>query len=271
MREIASDLKERDIIRSSLFFEFLVRLLSEDTGVRAGTYFFENGVFSLDLAKHLTRGIFGLDPTRVLIPEGATTREIALVMQHKFPDFDATRFLELAKDKEGYLFPDTYFFLPNTKPEQVIQEMRSNFDRQMADLLDDIASSTKSLHEIVTLASLLEKEAIVSRERKIISGIIQNRLDIDMPLQIDATFRYILGKGSFDLTREDLRHESPYNTYINKGLPPGPIANPGMDSILAAMHPEKTSYFYYLHDRRGRIFYSKDFEGHKRNKFAYLR
>ena len=120
------------------------------------------------------------------------------------------------------------------------------------------------------MASILEGEARRMETRKIIAGILWTRLEIDMPLQVDATFRYINGKGTFDLTKADLEEDNPYNTYINKGLPPTPISSPGIDAISAALNPIKTNYIYFLSDNDGNMYYAVDFEGHKKNRVLYL-
>ncbi len=270
LRTIAENLKSDGLIRSSMFFEGFVRMLGGDTGARAGTYFFEQELSVFRIAERLTRGIFGLNPVRVTIPEGATTQEVAMVLARALPHFPKDAFLNIALDKEGYLFPDTYFFLEDTPVEQIVADMRQNFRKHLAPYRQEISDSDLTEEELITLASLLEKEARKSDERHVISGIVRNRLEKNMPLQIDATFRYILGKGSFDLTKKDLHNDSPYNTYTNKGLPPGPIANPGMDSILAALEPKSTKYIFYLHDMTGHIRYATTFAQHRENKFAYL-
>lgn len=270
LRTISDEFKDDGLIRSSLFFEGVVRAFGNDTSVQAGTYFFEEALPLFDLVKRLTQGIFGLTPTRVTIPEGATVKEVSYLLKRRFPDFDVDQFLELASDKEGYLFPDTYFFLEGTPPEQVVAEMTSNFEKRIAPYATQIASSTLTLDQIITFASLLEKEAKKPEERRMIAGILNNRLAINMPLQVDATFRYTLGKGSFQLTKKDLRNDSPYNTYVNKGLPPGPIANPGLDAIAAVLEPTPSKYMYYLHDMNGKARYAVTFAQHKKNKYTYL-
>lgn len=133
-----------------------------------------------------------------------------------------------------------------------------------------ILKSGHSLDEILTMASILEKEANKTADRKKIAGVLWHRIDIGMPLQTDATFPYYLGRNTFEVTRTDLQTDHPYNTYTNKGLPPGPIGNPGLDSILAAAQPTKSNYIFFLSDRQGNFHYSVTYEGHLANKRRYL-
>ena len=147
--------------------------------------------------------------------------------------------------------------------------MNNNFNKKVEKLNLTLLSDNE-LNKIVTMASLIEKEAGNNEEMPFISGILSNRLKKNMPLQVDASFIYLLGKKSSDLTKDDLKIDSPYNTYVNKGLPPGPINNPGMNAILASLNPAKTPYYFYLHDKDGIIHYAKTFEEHKINKRKYL-
>ena len=172
---------------------------------------------------------------------------------------------------EGYLFPDTYFFMPNTKASDVILTMRENFARQIVPYEEDIAKIGKPLNEIVIMASIVEDESnSLLPEKRIVSGILWKRLSLDMPLQVDAPFKYYNGKHSFNLTKDDLQEDHPYNTYVNKGLPPTAITNPGIESLRAAIAPTQTEYLYFLSDQHGNMHYARDFDGHKRNRELYI-
>ena len=173
---------------------------------------------------------------------------------------------------EGFLLPDTYELFDDVKPAEVVYKMLQNFETRMEKegLFEEIKKQELSLYEVVTLASLLEREAIHYDDKRIIAGIIENRIKRDMPLQLDASLMYVTGRGSLLLTKEDLDSKSPYNTYEHKGLPLGPIANPGIDSIKAVLNPKKTNYLYYLSDRHYTIHYSATFEQHKEKKQIYL-
>ena len=145
--------------------------------------------------------------------------------------------------------------------------MTAQFEKK----IKDVELGGKSLEEIIIMASIIEKEASGDDDRKLISGILWKRQSIGMALQVDATFKYILGKESRDLTVADLKVDSPFNTYTNKGLPPSPICNPGLKSIMAALEPETSPYIYYLHSSDGNVYFAKNFEEHKKNKANYLK
>jgi len=268
LNEIAEQLKADRIISSSVLFQVLVALKEGQGGIKAGDYFFKEPISLWKAVRCFTSGQYGIEPIIVTIPEGATIKEIARIFRQKgFENFYIDD-----ESLEGFLFPDTYFVMPNTDTEKIIQMMRENFEEKItSDMRQAIAQSGYSLFEIITMASLLEKEAPRSEDRKIISGILWKRLKADMPLQVDAVFAYIMSKTSFELTLEDLQIDSPYNTYRYRGLPKGPIANPGLDAILAAIFPEQSEYWYYLSDKEGNIHYAKTFEEHKINKAKYLR
>jgi len=264
-------LEERSVILSPLFFEGLVILSAGEESILSGDYFLHESQNVFEIAQRLTRGQYGLKPVRITIPEGASVFEVGLLFEEKFPEFLHEEFLKFAKKKEGYLFPDTYLFLPNVGARQVFLEMRENFDKKIKDIRNEIRRSDKNLEEIIIMASLLEEEARTTKTRRIISGILWKRIEIGMALQVDAVFLYINGKNTFELTLEDLKIDSPYNTYKYTGLPVGPITNPGMDSILAALRPEESPYLFYLSDNEGNMHYSEDFAGHKINKARYLK
>lgn len=270
LAQVSDYLKEHSVIRSTLIFEATMIVRSGDKGVLAGDYYFNDPLSVFSVASRLARAVYGLDPVRVTIPEGSTVNEMAQILKKQLADFDPVEFLSLAKDMEGYLFPDTYFFLPNETAPQVIKEMRDTFEKRVAEIQPAIDVSGHSLKEIVTMASLLEKEGVTFEDKRIISGILWKRIEIGMPLQVDAVFPYINGKNTYQLTLEDLKIDSPYNTYLYKGLPPGPIANPGLDSLKAAASPTASPYLFYLSDRHGEFYYARNFEEHKKNKQLYL-
>jgi UPF0755 protein len=183
--------------------------------------------------------------------------------------FNKEEFLNLAKGREGYLFPDTYFVSGSVNPSEIIQMMENNFTKKITSV-PGIATSTHTLKDIITMASILEGEAL-PKDRAVVAGILWKRLGMGMPLQVDSTFSYVNGKNTYELTLDDLKIDSPYNTYEHKGLPPGPISNPGLDAIISALTPTKTKYLYFLTEKDGTIHYAKTFEEHKRNKELYLK
>ncbi len=268
--EISGHLKDLKVVRSELLFESFVTLLAGDAGALHGEYFFNKRLSSFGVAQKVTKGEFGLESVRVTVPEGSTVYDIARIFEEKFSKFDSASFLKDARDKEGYLFPDTYLFLPNVKEDQVVKEMQETFERKVSELTEEVSVFGKSIQDVIIMASILEKEARTTESRRIIAGILWKRIEIDMPLQVDAVFPYINGKNTYTLTLEDLKVDSPYNTYKYKGLPIGPIANPGLDSIKSAITPIKSSYLYYLSDREGNMYYAENFEKHKKNKRLYI-
>lgn len=269
--DVAKRLESEQVIRSPLFFKYTVRIFyGGDHRLRAGEYYFLQEASPFYVARMMTAGDYGLVPVSVTIPEGASTFEMAEILDRRLAGFDRVRFIRLASEHEGYLFPDTYFFLPNADEKKIIKQMRGNFDEKIAKLRDDIKRSGRSEEDIVIMASLLEKEARQTQTRRKIAGILWKRLEIDMPLQVDAVFPYIIGKNTFELSLEDLQYDSPYNTYRYPGLPIGPIANPGMDSLHAALNPIDGPYLFYLADNSGVTHYSETFEEHKRKKAIYL-
>lgn len=207
---------------------------------------------------------------KVHIPSGASVREIAILIDEALPHLNRKKFIKLAGDNEGFLFPDTYYFFPSANEEFVYNALRENFDGHAEKLKGRVEASGRTLHDIVTMASIIEEEARDARARREIAGVLWKRIEIDMPLQVDVTFQYINGKNSFELTRADLAHGSLYNTYRHKGLPPTPITNPGLDAIEAALTPEFTNNLYFLSDLDGNLHFSKTFPEHLAKKEKYI-
>lgn len=270
LSDVADKLKEQNVIRSPLWFESIVIMLNSEKGALSGDYFLGRKENIFSIARRIANGDFNLNLVKVVIPEGATVDEIASIFEKKFDFFDKEEFLNFTAGKEGYLFPDTYFFLPNVKAKEVVRVLGNTFIEKLAEVDENIRAFGKPIDEIINMASILEKEARDMEERRMIAGILWKRLEIGMPLQVDAVFNYVNGKNSFTLTAEDLKEDHPYNTYINKGLPPTPISNPGLDSINAAINPIESDYLYFLSDKSGNMHYSKTFEEHVRKKKIYL-
>ncbi|MCK4386691.1 MAG: endolytic transglycosylase MltG [Candidatus Pacebacteria bacterium] len=270
LKQIAADLKNQKVIKSPALFSGLAKVLMNGKGVMAGSYFFEKKSSVGLIVWKTIKGHYGITPTKVTFVEGATVYDVADIMQKKFPKFDKEEFLKIAREEEGFLFPDTYYFLPNVTPHSVARAMRDNFNKKILEIAEKIEESGRTLKEIVIMASLLEKEARTLKSKQMISGILWKRIEIGMPLQVDAVFPYINGKNTYQLSLKDLKIDSPYNTYKHKGLPIGPIANPSLWSLLAAVTPVDSNYLFYLSDRSGNMYYAADFEEHKRNKRLYL-
>ncbi|TSC83813.1 MAG: UPF0755 protein [Parcubacteria group bacterium Gr01-1014_17] len=267
---IADDFDKRRIVRSPFWFKVFVTLRAGSDGAIAGDYFFRERASALRIAERLVTGEYGLEETRVVIPEGLTNKEIATLFARALPKFSAREFLSLAEKKEGYLFPDTYQFLPNIQASGVIAVMEENFNKKITGLEPLVQIFKKPLRDIIIMASLLEKEARTLDTRRRIAGILWKRLRLGMPLQVDAVFPYIFEGKAYDLTDGDLLVDSPYNTYKYKGLPVGAISNPGLDALRAAVTPIDTPYLYYLSDKNGDMHYAKTHEEHLVNRVRYL-
>jgi UPF0755 protein len=271
IEETATQLKNRGVIRSAFMFKALTVLTASDTGVLYGDYFFDVPESVWSIVSRVTHGTFGLSPIRVTIPEGATIYDIAVSLSYHIPTISEEEFLEYAEGKEGYLFPDTYLFLPNVSAKQVVSDMEKTFDRKARPMIESLIEGTDhSISDIVIMASILEKEAITFTDKRIVAGILWKRLDIDMALQVDAPFAYERNKNTFQLTHSDLLEDSDYNTYTRTGLPIGPIANPGLESIMAALEPEESPYYFYLSDLQSQIHYGRNYDEHLYYKSIYL-
>lgn len=269
LRQVAETLKSESVIRSPLMFQAIVHFEDREHTIRAGTYLFPERLSVFGIARSLITGEYKMPLRRVTVFEGMDNREIAALFAHEL-EIDPEKFLTLAEEWEGYLFPETYFIPEEYTEEDIIELMRTTFEEKMVELQDDIADSGLSLHELIVLASIIEGEAREEISMRMVAGILFNRLAIDMPLQVDAVFVYLLGKGSSELTIDDLAIDSPYNTYTNIGLPPTPIANPGLASIEAVLNPTPSDYLYYLTAPNGVFHYAETFEVHKRNKELHL-
>lgn len=266
----ATNLSKKGIITSPTLFKAAAIILSGNTGVQLGDYRFEKKENTFQIAWRMVRGDQRQPKIRVTIPEGTNTFDMAFILLKNLPNFNAPKFVGLAKKEEGYLYPDTYDFFANTKPEEVIKRMKDNFNMKVGGIEKEIETFGKPLKDIVIMASIVEKEANNAEDRKIISGILWKRLKEGMPLQVDAPFYYITGKlGNF--TYNDLKIKSPYNTYLNKGLPIGPITNASLETISDTITPLETPYYYYLTGTDGKMYYSSTYDGHLRNKNIYLK
>ncbi len=270
LSEITQQLREKDVVRSPSIFYFVVRFCCGDTGVMAGTYYLERKISLLPLISRLVQGKYDVAPYKVTIPEGANNLEIAKILKKEIPNFNDQKFLQAAAKLEGRLFPDTYFLVHGVSEEDVIEKMVSNFDDKVHDLQTAIADSGRKLDEVIVMASLIEEEARKEDDQRMISGILWKRIEQGMPLQVDAVFAYIIGKSTYELTKQDLKTDSPYNTYKYKGLPPGAITNPGLRAIRAAVYPKDNPFLYYLSDRQGKMHYALSYKDHLQNAKLHL-
>ncbi len=270
VRGIATTLSDKRLIISPTLFRILVRVTGGQGSVQAGVYRFNKPIGLFAITNRLLNGQLGVVPIRITFSEGMTTREIGDTLTTRFPNITADGFSKKARQYEGYLFPDTYTFLPNVTTKTVITTMRKNFNIRIASITPQINMSGHSLKSLVIMASLLEREARTLKERRIVAGILWHRISIGMPLQVDAVFGYIFKKQTFSPSLADLKVDSPYNTYTHRGLPPGPISNPGLISLLAAATPIKTAYLYYLTGTNGQMHYAATLAEHNANSVMYL-
>ena len=269
-KEIVIVLEENEIIRKNNYtFRILTKLLKLEDQLKYGEYNLNPSMNMLQILDKLVKG--EVIVYKITIPEGYTSTQIAELLDKK-EVAEKEAFLKLTKDseksREGYLFPDTYEVPKKYGAENMSEVMLSNFNQiaienKFTEKAEEIGFS---LDEIIILASIIEKEARFSEEKSKVSSVFYNRLEIGMKLQSCATIQYILETPKEILDENDLKINSPYNTYLYKGLPPGPICNPGLDSIMAALEPEEGDYLYFVLGKNGRHIFSKTYQEHLRNK-----
>jgi UPF0755 protein len=268
---IASSLKTQKVLSSPFWFTALVVAEGGEHSIQAGDYIFHKPTSLFSITRRFVKGDLQIVPVKVTFPEGLTSYDMAKILSGTFSTFNSVDFLQLTKAKEGYLFPDTYLIFADSKASTTVTQMEDNFYSKINPLLPAIATSTHSLNDIITMASILEGEGKTPADRKIISGILWKRIRDGIKLQVDSPFRYIDGKTTADLTVSDLKINSPYNTYLYTGLPPAPISNPGLEAIVAALYPTTTPYYYFLTDTAGVMHYAVTGAEHEANVKKYLR
>ena len=270
LNRLSTDLSDKKIIKSPFLFKAFSVILRGTKGIVAGDYVLDKPDNVFNLARRFTNGDYHLAQIKVTLPEGLSAAEMAPIISSKLSKITEQDFLDKAKNLEGYLFPDTYIFQTNTGVYTVIEAMQANFKKKIGTIANQIKVSGRTQSDIIKMASIVEEEGRTTETRKIVAGILWKRLDLRMPLQVDSTFKYINGKTTATLNTVDLKIDSPYNTYLYKGLPPTPICNPGLDSIMAVLNPTKTDYLYFLTDKNGVMHYAKTFQEHVANKQKYL-
>jgi len=268
--DVAAQLTTARLINHPEILRAVLRITGASAHIQAGAYLFSTPQDLLAIAYRISTGAYGLPPVRLTFPEGDTSRDDAERIAAALPDISASDFISRGQPYEGYLFPDTYLFLASTDVDTMVRTMRANFDTKIAPLTSDVQASGHSLSDIVTMASLVEREARSNASKSLVAGILWNRIKLGMPLQVDAVFGYIYGRDTYSPSLADLKVDSPYNTYLHKGLPPGPISNPGLESIQAALHPTKTDYLYYLTGKDNLMHYAATFAEHLANQRKYL-
>jgi UPF0755 protein len=269
-RAISADLATRNIVRSETLLNLILAGFFDPTTIKASTYVIESPMTTFDIASKLIEGDFGNDLVRFTHIEGESVDKLA-VAAAELPNINQDVFIALARPYEGRLFPDTYFIRDDFTEQELVNLLVQSFNEAIAPLEAAINASAYELDEILILASIIEREANSEESMRLVASVFQNRIEIGMPLQADASIEYILDKPLSELTPVDLDIDSPYNTYINPGLPPTPIGNPGLQAITAVLEPIPSDYFYYLTDESGVFHYAETYDQHLRNIDRYLR
>lgn len=283
--QVGNELEQRHLIRSAQVFSLLASQLQADSKLFAGDYLLSANMSPKDMLTKLLSGP-EVEALRITIPEGYTTDQIVNLLVQKgigtkeefqkilaADSFDYSFLQGIPQDAhrlDGFLFPDTYFLDRKITPHGAIELLLQRFQKELTPEVEaQLKGMNLSIRDWVNLAALVEKEAVQETDRPLIAGVFMNRLDINMPLQVDATIQYILGTPKAKLYNKDLKIPSPYNTYLHNGLPPGPIASPGHASLDAVLHPEKTDYLYYLAKPDGYHIFAKTFAEHLQNQKKY--
>lgn len=284
--QIALELERRQLIRSAGAFRFLASQQKADSKFYAGEYLLSAEMSPQEMIQKLIAGP-EVVASRITIPEGYTTAQImdhlvskGIGTKEEYQKIIANDPFEYAflqgipageTRLDGFLFPDTYFFDKKTTPRMCIDMMLKRFENEVTpEVQIRLKEMNVSIRDWVNLSSIVEKETGNETDRPIIAGVFLNRLKIDMPLQSDATVAYVLGTSKYIHTLEDIKVQSPYNTYINKGLPPGPIDSPGHASLNAVVNSTKTDYLYFVAKKDGSSVFAKTLEEQTRNQKKYL-
>ena len=284
--QLAEELQQRHLIRSAWVFRYLARSLQSDFRLYVGDYQLAPTMPPSEMIKRLIVGSIALDTIRLTIPEGYTTGQIIELLVQKGIG-SKEEFTKVVTDDEfpypflkdapkgihrleGYLFPNTYDIAVKTTPHAVMDLLLQQFSKELTpEVLKQLDIMKLSVPQWVTLGSMVEKEAVKESDRPLIASVIMNRLKIKQPLQIDATIQFLLDAPKPKLYNKDLQIPSPYNTYLNLGLPLGPIANPGHASLQAALYPAQTDFLYYVAKKDGYHAFAKTFAEHSNNIKLY--
>jgi UPF0755 protein len=275
MQQVVKHLEEVGILSDGKILALAGEITGLDRKIRAGRYDFKRGITRLSVLRKLVKG--DISYFDITIPEGLTLRQIAGILKDRIGT-DSVEFVNVAKDKalagrlgikasslEGYLFPNTYNLYWGISSEEAVEMMVDEFKKEFDESLRQRADQLGlSLHKVVTLASMIEKETQIDEEMSLVSSVFHNRLRLGMPLQCDPTVIYGLPELRRPLYTKDVKIDSPYNTYIHFGLPPGPICNPGRKSIIAALYPSETNYLYFVAKGDGKHIFSNSLLEHNR-------
>lgn len=302
-KQVAASLEREDLISRALFFELYIYFKHQGSKIKAGNYVLSSDMSIREIAGVLTAGDVINNQIKFTIIEGWTLADIskalrdAGILESPSIDFSPQEFagdfpyladqIRNYASLEGYLFPDTYFIAKDAAPDEIAKKMLANFDRKLtAEMRNKIEKNGRNIHETVIMASIVEKEVgrnlkkgtklgegeikTMAEERRLVAGVFYNRLKIGMALNSDATIGYITGSNVSRATLEETKIDSPYNTYKYPGLPPGPISNPSLDALAAAIEPADTDYLYFVTDPAGKAYFAETFEEHQVNRAKYL-
>lgn len=274
-RVVASRLKEAGVIKSAAAFRRLARLSGADKEIKVGAYSFTSGVSLYDVLKYMASPEAGV--VTLFVPEGATVKKIGGLVQASL-GVDSALFVAYGRSREfartlgvtassleGYLFPSSYEFYWKVPPEEIIGKMYDGFKTAWKEVTANVPNpETLAVEKVVTMASLVEAETGVDTERVLVSQVFHRRLKLGYPLQCDPTVIYAMGETKRGLSREDLKFRSPYNTYLYRGLPPGPVCNVGKSALAAALMPGSTKFLYFVANGDGGHIFSETLDQHNR-------
>lgn len=288
--KIAQILKESNLIKNEKVFKLNVKKSDRASELKAGKYKFKTSMDNETIINLIADGKVFHEGTKVVIPEGelstnivndlvikrfGTRTEFVKLFRNPSEFYNEYPFLKECKAQtlEGFLYPATYYFKEGTTPKEIFSKMIGEFEVNYKNALNktNVKNQKLSMYEIVTLASIIEKESIKSVDRPIVSSVFYNRLEAKMPLQTDAVLQYVLPNRKAKVLYSDLEKKSPYNLYLNKGLPPTPIASPSYEALTAAMKPDSTEYLYFIGTEDGTNVYAKTYEEHKENIKKHLK
>jgi len=288
VKEIAQELAERNFIRSPFWFEVYIWVNRKEADLQAGEYALSRSFNAAQTVEMFTGGEVILNETQLTFPEGFEAKQIEKrllegglvsadgLSKAVVADFQVQyKFLTdvpSGAGLEGFLFPDTYRFKKDLEKGEIIKKFLDNLDKKLApDLREEISRQGRPIYDVIILASIVQQESKSEEEMPQIAGVFAKRLQIGMALESDATINFITGKQDRQPLYGDLKIKSPYNTYLNRGLPPGPICNPGLAAIKAAISPQIGDYLYFLHPLNGPAVFSKTLDEHNRNKEKWLK
>lgn len=305
-KQISKSLSSQNIIGHDLLFRIYIWSKGAEGKLQAGTYTLDSNMNIPEIVRVLSLGQVKSSGVRVTVVEGWSAKDIgkrfenlSLITSEQFLDavqnknnfveeFDFLNNTPVSASLEGFLFPDTYVFKDSANSDEIIRIILKNFGNKITpEIMEQIKKQNRNLYEVLILASIVEREVgrnlkqgsiltdqdrvVLAQERRIVSSVFLNRLRIGMALESDATLNYVIDMGRSRATFEDLKIDSPYNTYKNKGLPPTPISNPSLDAILSVVNPAQTDYLFFLTSPDGKAYFAKTLSEHIQNREKYLR